>query len=141
VSTPDPGQQDGHANGWSYLANQIIRLATFLNATRLTTSPRNAPDNVRDALQQLATEITAWPKGNAPMSDRHRFPPLTFRPPADIREWLANLAETTGQPVGTIIVDALQEYKENHDVKPCPECGSLLAYSHAPECSKGRAMA
>lgn len=75
------------------------------------------------------------------MSDRHKFPPLTFRPPVEIRTWLMDLSESTGQPVGTIIVDALQEYKENHDVKPCPECGSLLAYSHAADCRKSPATA
>lgn len=46
------------------------------------------------------------------MSDRHKTPPLSFRPPADIRAWLTEIAETTGRPVGAIVIDALREYIE-----------------------------
>lgn len=114
MNASGPHQID-QGDGWSSLADQIARLTSFLGAIRLTTSARNAPAAVRDAMQQLATEITAWPKGSTPMSDRHKLSPLTFRAPADIRDWLASQAEATGQPVGSIIVDALREYRTQHD--------------------------
>lgn len=52
------------------------------------------------------------------MADRHKTPPLTFRPPADLRAWLAEVSKTTGRAIGAIIIDALREYKERHNADP-----------------------
>jgi hypothetical protein len=52
------------------------------------------------------------------MADRHKLPPLTFRPPADIRAWLAELAHITGEPIGAIITESLREHKER---QWCPD--------------------
>jgi len=52
------------------------------------------------------------------MADRHKTPTVTFRPPADLRSWLTELARTTGRPVGAIVVSALREYKERSETGP-----------------------
>ena len=52
------------------------------------------------------------------MADRHKTPPLTFRPPADLRAWLAEVSKATGRAIGAIIIDALREYKERHNADP-----------------------
>ncbi|MGH3283604.1 MAG: hypothetical protein ACRDPD_02770 [Streptosporangiaceae bacterium] len=48
------------------------------------------------------------------MADRHKTPTITFRPTAEIRAWLIELAQTKGQPVGAIVIKALREYKDRH---------------------------
>lgn len=55
------------------------------------------------------------------MADRHKTPTVTFRPPADIRSWLIELARITGRPVGAIVVNALREYKDRTETEPEPE--------------------
>jgi hypothetical protein len=53
-----------------------------------------------------------------PTTDRHKTPTITFRPPADLRSWLTDLARITGRPVGSIVVSALREYKERTEPEP-----------------------
>lgn len=48
------------APGWSFLVHPIRDLTDTLGAVRLTTNVTNAPEPVRNALRQLADEITAW---------------------------------------------------------------------------------
>lgn len=52
------------------------------------------------------------------MTDRHKTPTITFRPPADLRSWLIELARITGRPVGAIVVNALREYKDRNETGP-----------------------
>jgi hypothetical protein len=101
-------------DGWSFLTDQLRKLADTLGAVRLTTSVKTAPAPTRTAIQQLADELSVWQRGHREMTDRHKKPPLTFRPPADIRAWLAETADATGQPISVIVIDALREYKERH---------------------------
>jgi hypothetical protein len=46
-----------------------------------------------------------------PAADRHKNPPIPFRPPAADREWLAAYAERTGTPVNRVLADALAAYR------------------------------
>jgi len=48
------------------------------------------------------------------MADRHRHPPLYFRPAAGDREWLAAHAAETGKPQGRILAEALSAYRAAH---------------------------
>ena len=50
--------------------------------------------------------------------DRHRHPPIAYRPPADAREWLIAHAEATGTPVSSLITQAVREYRERVVGKP-----------------------
>jgi predicted transcriptional regulator len=43
------------------------------------------------------------------MPSQHKHPPVTFRPPPDLREWLYAHAEATGRSVGSILTQALEE--------------------------------
>ena len=44
--------------------------------------------------------------------DRHRHPPIAYRPPEDAREWLIAYAEATGTKVSTLITEAIREKRE-----------------------------
>jgi hypothetical protein len=45
------------------------------------------------------------------MADRHKHPPLCFRPAGDDRDWLAAHAAATGTEPGRILRDALSAYR------------------------------
>jgi predicted GIY-YIG superfamily endonuclease len=55
-------------------------------------------------------EVAASLRG--PSSDRHKYTPISIRPPADSRAWLMAHAENTGQSVRSILLRALAEYRE-----------------------------
>jgi hypothetical protein len=40
----------------------------------------------------------------------HKYPPIAYRPPVDVRAPLMACAEQTGRPVSSIITEALREY-------------------------------
>jgi hypothetical protein len=42
--------------------------------------------------------------------DRHKHPPIAYRPPEAVREPLTALAEATRTPVSAIITEALRRY-------------------------------
>jgi hypothetical protein len=42
--------------------------------------------------------------------DRHKHPPIAYRPPVGVREPLAALSEETGQGFSVIITEALRRY-------------------------------
>lgn len=46
------------------------------------------------------------------MPDRHKYPPIAYRPPVDVRDRLRALAEQSGRPVAAIITEALREKLE-----------------------------
>ena len=41
------------------------------------------------------------------MADRHKNPPIPFRPPDDDRAWLYQYAAATGQAINAILREAL----------------------------------
>jgi hypothetical protein len=42
------------------------------------------------------------------MPDRHKNPPLRFRPPEPERSWLAAYQERTGKPMNAILTEAVR---------------------------------
>lgn len=51
------------------------------------------------------------------MPDRHKYPPIPFRPPEGDRLWLLAYAAETGRPVNQILAEALALHRKNHDKK------------------------
>ena len=45
-------------------------------------------------------------------ADRHKYPPIAYRPPEDAREWLAEQSKATGLAVSALITQAIREYRE-----------------------------
>lgn len=45
------------------------------------------------------------------MADRHKHPPIRFRPPEPDRLWLMERAEETGRAVNAILAEALAEHR------------------------------
>lgn len=45
------------------------------------------------------------------MTDRHKANPVTFRPSPDDRAWLYRQAQTEGRSVGSLLTEALAEYR------------------------------
>ena len=45
------------------------------------------------------------------MTDRHRHPPIPFRPQAQDREWLLAYSKAIGIPVNRILADALTVFR------------------------------
>lgn len=61
--------------------------------------------------------------------DRHRYAPISFRPPAEDREWLEHRAKETGRPLRAILTDALSAYREETDpswTPPASGSGSTI---------------
>lgn len=50
------------------------------------------------------------------MPSKHSKNPVTFRPPAADRAWLYEHAEETGRSAGSILSQALAEYRERAKV-------------------------
>lgn len=51
------------------------------------------------------------------MPDRHKHPPVAFRPPEPDRRWLVAHAEATGQPVNAVLAQALAEYRKRTEAR------------------------
>ena len=49
------------------------------------------------------------------MADRHKLPPVAFRPPAADRAWLLAYAAETGRPVNAVLAEALAAYRKRAD--------------------------
>lgn len=47
--------------------------------------------------------------------DRHARNPISFRPAADLYDWLERHAKETAKPVRRILAEALAEYRKKHD--------------------------
>ena len=47
--------------------------------------------------------------------DRHRYPPISFRPPEKDRVWLLAYAEKHDLAVGAVLSIALAEFRSNRD--------------------------
>ena len=47
--------------------------------------------------------------------DRHARNPISFRPAADLYDWLERHAKETAKPVRRILSEALAEYRTKHD--------------------------
>jgi len=56
------------------------------------------------------------------MPNRHKHPPIAFRPPEGDRAWRLAYAQQTGQPVNRILTQALAAFRVAHDaaVPPAP---------------------
>jgi hypothetical protein len=49
------------------------------------------------------------------MPSQHKHPPISFRPPEDLRDWLMKHAAATGQAVNRVVTEALSEYRARND--------------------------
>jgi hypothetical protein len=49
------------------------------------------------------------------MPSQHSHPPISIRPPAQLRAWLIAYARHHDRPVRTIVTEALEEYRARHD--------------------------
>ena len=49
--------------------------------------------------------------------DRHTRNPISFRPAADLYDWLERHVKETGKPVRRILAEALAEYRSKHETK------------------------
>lgn len=45
------------------------------------------------------------------MTDRHKRPPVCFRPAEDDHQWLTEQSAATGRPVSAILAEALAAYR------------------------------
>jgi hypothetical protein len=45
------------------------------------------------------------------MADRHKHPPIRFRPPEAERLWLAAYQERTGKPMNAILTEAVRRLR------------------------------
>lgn len=55
------------------------------------------------------------------VGDRHKRNPISFRPAADLYDWLERHAEQTAKPVRRILAEALAEYRQKHETKGDPK--------------------
>lgn len=55
------------------------------------------------------------------MPSQHKRNPVTFRPPEGDRAWLYAYAEAVGRAVGSILSEALAEYRERRDGRDAEE--------------------
>lgn len=51
------------------------------------------------------------------MTDRHKVNPVTFRPPEGDRAWLYAYAKESGRPAGSILSEALAEYRQRKEAE------------------------
>jgi hypothetical protein len=56
--------------------------------------------------------------------DRHKHPPISFRPPEADRSWLLEHAANTGQKVNAILAAALAEYRARRTAAQEHDTGS-----------------
>jgi hypothetical protein len=49
------------------------------------------------------------------MPSQHAHPPLSIRPPEQLRIWLVDYARRHARPVRSIVTEALEEYRARHD--------------------------
>ena len=56
------------------------------------------------------TRSSAWTatNGSVQVPSQHKHYPVAYRPPDDVRDWLAAEHAATGQPVNAIITEALR---------------------------------
>ena len=54
------------------------------------------------------------------MPNRHKRPPIAFRPPEGDRAWLLAYAQRTGQPVNRILARALAAFRTTCDAEVTP---------------------
>ncbi len=54
------------------------------------------------------------------MADRHKYRPISFRPPEDDRLWLEEHAAATGAPVRKLLALALAEYRQRREAPSSP---------------------
>jgi hypothetical protein len=52
------------------------------------------------------------------MTDRHKNPPLRFRPPEPERSWLAAYQERTGKPMNAILTEAVRRLMAEETKQP-----------------------
>lgn len=51
------------------------------------------------------------------MTDRHKHPPIAFRPPEGDRAWLLEYAATTGKPVNAVLTEALSAFRKRTEAR------------------------
>ena len=56
----------------------------------------------------------------SPLPNRHKHPPIAFRPPEGDRVWLLTYAQQTGQPVNRILARALAAFRTTCDAEVTP---------------------
>jgi Arc-like DNA binding domain len=66
---------------------------------------------------------------------QHKHLPISYRPPAELREWLYAHAEATGRSVGSILTQALEEARRAAHLDNSTEDGVTLA--HRPDDGSG----
>lgn len=49
------------------------------------------------------------------MTDRHKEPPMPFRPAEGYRAWLKEHARKTGKSVNAVLRQAVAEFRERHE--------------------------
>jgi hypothetical protein len=49
------------------------------------------------------------------MPSQHSYPPISIRPPEQLRAWLIAYARCHDRPVRSVITEALEEYRARHD--------------------------
>jgi hypothetical protein len=49
------------------------------------------------------------------MPSQHIYPPISIRPPEQLRKWLIEFARHQDRPVRAIVTEALEEYRARHD--------------------------
>jgi hypothetical protein len=68
-----------------------------------------------ERLERLAA--TRQPVMTAPQKDRHKHPPIGFRPQESDRRWLLQHAAETGKPLGALLGEALAAYRKRVEAK------------------------
>ena len=59
------------------------------------------------------------------MTDRHKHPPIAFRPPEGDRAWLLEHAATTGRPVNALLAEALSAFRKRTEARQRRDATSL----------------
>jgi hypothetical protein len=59
------------------------------------------------------------------MPSQHTHPPISFRPPEHLREWLTDYASRNSRPVRSIVTEALEEYRTRHGQDETPGMEAL----------------
>jgi hypothetical protein len=67
------------------------------------------------------------------MPSQHSHPPISIRPPEQLRTWLISYARQRDRPVRAVITDALEEYRARHDQEG-PTTMQTMTTAHAKDC-------
>jgi hypothetical protein len=63
------------------------------------------------------------------MPNVHRYRPVGWRPPEDLRAWLLAYAQVTGRPISAVITEAMEAFRAAHSAEVAADA---VETSHAP---------